>query len=262
MVENIYQIIGDKVYNMLKPQTIQKFSLPREVAQLQSMEADSTILIDKGIQSLNFAISINAIPEADKKGNNDKVKELVEFIKTNQVAKPENIGYNFKVIIDYSVIDENNAESRSVVVKSVNGKDMVNLIPHPDENTVDYRRVKMLDTVFNFYLDTPYIHRIISDKSKKFIIRINNVAVYQNLTDLPDSHESNYNVALDPNSQHVAYLLVNHIKVYESSMNKVRFHEVSTYMRPNMLSMHIQITLGGYTDVFKNEEVKKHFKEG
>ena len=166
------------------------------------------------------------------------------------------------MIVDYSVFDDENRESRAVVVKSVDGKDLVNLIPNPENNTVDYRRVKLVETVFNFYVNQSYNHKIITGGAKEYIIRINKVSVYQNLTDLPDSHESNYNVALESDSKAVTYLLTNHIKIYESSLNAVRFNEVRTTMKPNMLSMHIKVIVGGFTDVFNNEKLSENFKKG
>lgn len=262
MVDNIYQVIDDTVYSVIKPQSLTKFNLPREVVHLPSYEADSTVLIDKSVDSLAFAITINTIPNTDTKGNNAKYNELVEFIKEKEIKAASNIGYNYKVIVDYSVFDDENRESRAVVVKSVDGKDLVNLIPNPENNTVDYRRVKLVETVFNFYVNQSYNHKIITGGAKEYTIRINKVSVYQNLTDLPDSHESNYNVALETDSKAVTYLLTNHIKIYESSLNAVRFNEVRTTMKPNMLSMHIKVIVGGFTDVFNNEKLSENFKKG
>lgn len=264
MVDNIYQLIGDKVYKMIKPTSLTKFNMPREIIQLSTLEADATAIIDAGNKSLGFYININTLANNPVvKDNSVRYNELSEFIKTNKIEKAESIGYNFKIIIDYSIFDDDNKEVRSVVVRSVDGVDCANLIPNTTNNTISYQRVKRLDTKFNFYTGSNFRHGIISSNAEQFIVKINKVAIYQNLTNLPDSHESNYNVPLSADSQAVTYLLTNHVKIYESTVN-TRFNEIRTTMAPNKLAIAVTVITGGYVDVFNDTEFSKNFtkKEG
>lgn len=260
----IYTKIDDKVYKIN-----QNTGKPLDLTYKPS-GVTSTLQIDPSNKFVKQLLQINTLESTNIKSNGQLFKELSDYIKEKKLTEIDTIQNYFKVCIDYMVFYNNKEIEHAQVIRPIECVDKAILLGVGTNNECVYRRVKTFNPKIDFRMRDPLPHGIIEHSKGNYILKINNISVFQSLKEFNEVHNSIYEVPYRIPSSVINADLDNTVMVYSSSNTGVDIQEIRLNFMPRHIEVSLDMVLTNYTVVYNDtdisniliENIEKKYAEG
>ena len=260
----IYTKIDDKVYKIN-----QNTGKPLDLTYNPS-GVTSTLQIDPSNKFVKQLLQINTLESTDIKSNGQLFKELSDYIKEKKLTEIDTIQNYFKVCIDYMVFYNNKEIEHAQVIRPIECTDKAILLGVGINNECVYRRVKTFNPKIDFRMRDPLPHGIIEHRKGNYILKINNISVFQSIKEFNEVHNSIYEVPYRIPSSVINADLDNTVMVYSSSNAGVDIQEIRLNFMPRHIEVSLDMVLTNYTVVYNDtdisniliENIEKKYAEG
>lgn len=249
-MKSIYTIIDGKVFRVR-----QKTIMPTEMA-IKPRGASLTKEFDRGERTASLFVNVNSLGETDVLESNKEVYEkMVRYLKRKRVTEIFDIYDKFKIYIDYSVMEGDREIEHSAIIRPITPEDMIYPLGVATNNESVYRRIKNFNQTIEFCMRNRMPHGIIDNNPREYTICIHNIAIFQDLYNLDDEHESVYEMPHSFDSGTVNSCLENMVLVYSTYEKHIKFPVSELNFQPRKLSIHINVTLNNYIEVYNKDTI-------
>lgn len=245
----IYTKIGENVYRINQPTGV-----PSDVT-FKAPGSSSTLNIDPINGNVSQNITINTLKKPGTKSNAQLYKDLVAFIKEKEITEISSIQNFFKVYIDYTVFEDGREIEHAQVIRPTACIDKALILGVATNNECVYRRVKDFNPKIEFRLKHKFPHGIMQQKKSKYILKINNIAIFESKREFQEVHNSTYNVAYDVPSSIINASVDGDILVYSSYNDGIDIQGVELNFIPREVSIFLDIILTKYVVVYDDKTI-------
>lgn len=249
-MKSIYTIIDGKVFRVR-----QKTIMPTEMA-IKPRGASLTKEFDSGERTATLFINVNSLGETDILESNKEVYEkMVRQLKRQKTTEIFDIYNKFKIYIDYAVMEGDREIEHAALIRPIEAEDMIYPLGVATNNESVYRRVKNFNQAIEFCMKNRMPHGIIDRNPRNYTICIHNIAIFQDLYNIDDEHESIYEMPHNLNSGTVNSCLENMVMVYSTYEKHIKFPVSEVNFQPRKLSIRVNVTLNNYIEVYNKDTI-------
>lgn len=246
----IYTIIDGKVFRVR-----QKTTMPTEMA-IKPKGANLSTEFNSSDRTATLFVNINSLSDSSSlESNRESYEKMVRFLKKSGTTEIFDIFNKFKIYIDYSVTEGDREIEHAALIKPVVPEDMVYPLGVASNNESVYRRIKVFNQPVEFCLRNRMPHGIMDNTPRNYSIHIHNVAVFQDLYNIEDEHESFYEMPHSLNSGTVNSCLENMLLVYSTYEQHITFPVSEIKFQPRKLSIILNVTLNNYIECYNSDMI-------
>lgn len=237
-------------------------NIPEELI-LPNPGANSNSIVEPETRSAVQEITIDALDHANLKSNRELIKEMKSFLRRNRVTTIEPIENRFMVYLDYTLICDKEEIEHNCLFRPMNVMDMVEPLGVGTNDECVYRRVKVMTSELELRVKSPVPHGIMERGAKKarYMIRINNLIVFQDTIGGPNFHESTYETPYAINSSIPMGTRQSQIPIYSTDEEGIAFNVINLGFVPRRVVFKVKMNLPFYMVVYNNETINEILRE-
>lgn len=247
----IYTRVGNHVYKI-----VQSTLVPANLV-IKGPGASSNLEFNNTNKQVTQNVYINNLQIPGTKSNAELVRELKDFLKEKGITEIKPIQNYFKVLIDYSAYEDGKEIEHSSVVRPVKAEDKVILLGVATNDELVYRRVKNFKGGVDFRLKSALPHGIMETPKKNYVLKVNNICLFQDFNAEKEIHKSCYENAYNVNATLIQHSLDDMKMVYSTEGEGIELQAIVSNYIPRCLSINLDIVLADYIVVYNDEEINK-----
>lgn len=245
----IYTKIGPNVYKIK-----QNTNIPSDTTY-KLPGVSSSLNIDPANKYVVQNISINTLQKPGTKSNAQMYKELTEYIKEQEITEIKEIQNYFNAYIDYTMFQDGREIDHAQVVRPIQPVDKALLLGVATNNECVFRRVKTFNPTIDFKLRSMVPHGIMKTSRENYVLKINNVAIFQSLHEFHEVHNSTYNVSYGMHSPTMISNLEDYVMVYSTYDAGIELQEISLRFVPRDITVALDVILSDYIVVYDDNTI-------
>lgn len=245
----IYEHVGDKYY-FVRQQT----EIPRLVEDSNS-GLSSNVTIDSANKIVTQSIKINTLKRQGVESNAELYREMIDFIKENDITEIKELQNFFKIYIDYSVFENGHEVEHSALVKPINSVDKIVPLGVATNNENVFRRVKTFDHTVEFKIRTKSPYGVMAGPRTNYIFQINNIVLFQDTTSFDDVHQSMYEVPYKVGSPTIQSSIEDMLPIYSTLDEETVFTPVTLNYVPRQVRIKMNIVMANICTVYDKTAV-------
>ena len=247
----IYVKIGNNVYKVK-----QNTAIPTSLT-FRTPGVSSSLNVDSYNKAVTQNIYINNLKKPGTKSNAELYRELVDYLKTEEITEIREIQNYFKIYVDYTAYENGREIDRASVVRPIKPLDKSYMLGVATNNECVYRRVKTFNPSIEFRMNDVLPHGIMSTQKNGYKLKINNIAIFQDFSEQPEIHESTYEVSYGIGSSTLQSNLDNMKMIYSTQNEGIDIQEISLSFVPRTIEIAMDVTLADYIVVYNDNDINK-----
>lgn len=245
----IYVRIGKNVYKVK-----QNTAIPTSLT-FRTPGVSSSLNVDSYNKAVTQNVYINNLKKPGTKSNAELYRELVDYLKTEQITEIQEIQNYFKIYVDYTAYENGREIDRASVVRPIKPLDKAYMLGVATNNECVYRRVKTFNPSIEFKMNNTLPHGIMSTQKTGYALKINNIAIFQDFSVEPEIHESTYEVSYGIGSSTIQSNLDNMKMIYSTQNEGIDIQEISLSFVPRTIEIAMDIILADYIVAYNDNNI-------
>jgi len=206
-------------------------------------------------------ININTLKRPGVKSNAQLYNELVEYLKEEEITEIDSLQDFYKVCIDYSIFENGKEIDRAQVIRPIKSEDKILILGVATNSECVYRRVKTFKPEIDFKIKEIVPYGIMKTRNENYIVKINDIGIYESKREYREVHKSQYEVAYDSETTVVPANFEDFVLIYSLSQSGAEIAPVSLNYIPRIMEIVLDIVLTNYIVAYNDNDIFKILQE-
>lgn len=251
----VYTIIDDTLYKMDQPSYI-----PYHV--VRTTENHSSLTYDESNKKVRVQLWLDFFNNKNVKTNKAMYQEMISALKYHLITQIDTIQNFYRMTIDYSLFTKNGKElEHSITVQNIKPVDAMVPLGIAKNNELVYRFVKKFEKQLEFRFKDGLPYGIMRQPHDKFILKINNINIYQDTNTIEERHKSMEERPFKYGSHTVESSLEYTRLVFSSKEQGIEYTPIELNYIPRLIEFGVEILLDNFIVVYDDNEVSKILQE-
>lgn len=251
----VYTILDDTLYKVDQPSYI-----PFTV--IRTTENHSSLSYDESNKKVRVQLWLDFFDNKNVKTNKAMYQDMVEALKYHLITQVDTIQNFYKMTIDYSLYDGNGKEiDHSISIQNIKPVDAMVPLGIAKNNELVYRFVKKFEKQIDFRFRDGLPYGIMRQPNHKFILRINNINIYQDTDTVEERHKSMEERPFKYGSHTIESSLEYTKLVFSSKEQGIEYTPIELTYVPRLIEFGVEILLDNFIMVYDDGEINKILEE-
>ena len=251
----VYTIIEDTLYKVNQPSYI-----PYHV--MRTTDNHSSLTYDEGNKKVKVNLWLDFFNDKNVKTNKAMYQEMVSALKYHLITQIDTIQNFYKMTVDYSLFTKNGKElEHSITAQNIKPVDAIVPLGIAKNNELVYRFVKKFEKQIDFRFKDGLPYGIMRQPHDKFILKINNINIYQDTDTVEERHKSMEERPFKYGSHTIESSLEYTRLVFSSKEQWIEYTPIELNYIPRLIEFGVEILLDNFIVVYDDNEISKILKE-
>lgn len=251
----VYTIIEDTLYKVNQPSYI-----PYHV--MRTTDNHSSLTYDEGNKKVKVNLWLDFFNDKNVKTNKAMYQEMVSALKYHLITQIDTIQNFYKMTVDYSLFTKNGKElEHSITVQNIKPVDAMVPLGIAKNNELVYRFVKKFEKQIDFRFKDGLPYGIMRQPHDKFILKINNINIYQDTDTVEERHKSMEERPFKYGSHTIESSLEYTRLVFSSKEQGIEYTPIELNYIPRLIEFGVEILLDNFIVVYDDNEISKILQE-
>lgn len=254
-MKSIYTILNDRVYKIN-----QNTAVPT-VLTFRAPGISSTVREDAYNKEANFNVYINTLEKPGTKSNKELYEKMIDLMRDRCITEVPIIQNNFKIYVDYVIMEDGREIDHQSVMKPIDPLDKIYPLGCATNNETVYRRVKTFNPKLEFVTRNSLPYGITGNPKHPYTFKITNIAIFEDFTDRPEIHNSQYDVSFNPNTSTIKAALGDLVQIYSTENLGIDIQPMQLSYIPRHINLNIEFIFAGLIVAYTDQTVYDVIKD-